>query len=145
MRIGKPTAGNQCVSQVELITRSWSFFSRKRPERHMDRKFSRCARLRIWGSAPPDQGTPSRTIIPVTLEAASPPRANYAISAGAGRDGARLKPTHSLSVELAERAWVVALAKEAQPDRRGWRVGAALARARRRSALGRASGQQRVS
>ena len=31
-------------------------------------KFSRCARLRTWGSAPPDQGTPSRTLTPVTLE-----------------------------------------------------------------------------
>ena len=44
MRIGKPTARNQkCVSQVELIARSWSFFSRKRPERHMDRKNFRAA------------------------------------------------------------------------------------------------------
>ena len=58
MRIGKPTAGNQCVSQVELITRSGHFFSRKRPERYMDRKFLRCARLRIWGSAPPGSGDP---------------------------------------------------------------------------------------
>jgi len=31
-------------------------------------KFSRCAHLRTWGSAPPDQGTPSRTLTPVTLE-----------------------------------------------------------------------------
>ena len=56
--------------RVELIARSWSFFSRKRAQRPMDRKIFALRAPRSSGSAPPDQGTPSRTLIPVTLEAA---------------------------------------------------------------------------
>ena len=56
--------------RVELIARSWSFFSRKRAQRPIDRKIFALRAPKEFGLRPPDQGTPSRTLIPVTLEAA---------------------------------------------------------------------------
>ena len=40
----------------------------------MDRKIYALRAPKDLGLRPPDQGTPSRTLTPVTLEGASPPR-----------------------------------------------------------------------
>jgi len=73
-RIRKRTAGNSCFSglssdPVVVISSLENGLSDS-----YIAKISRCAHLRTWGSAPPDQLTPSRTLTPVTLVGASPPR-----------------------------------------------------------------------
>ena len=59
--------------RIELGTWSWSFSSRKRPQRHMDRKMFALRAPKDLGLRPPGSGDPFSNAHPVTLEAASPP------------------------------------------------------------------------
>ena len=56
--------------RVELIARSWSFFSRKRAQRPMDRKIFALRAPKEFGLRPPGSGDPFSNAHPVTLEAA---------------------------------------------------------------------------
>ena len=67
-RIGKRTAGNSSFSGLSSDPVMVILSLENGLRDSWIAKFSRCARVRTWGSAPPDQGTPSRTLTPVTLE-----------------------------------------------------------------------------
>jgi len=66
-RIGIPTAGNSGFSGLSSGPGRGHFSLENGLGDSRIAKFSRCARLRTWGFAPPVQGTPSRTLTPVTL------------------------------------------------------------------------------
>ena len=99
-RIGKPTAENSSFSGLssDPVVVILSLENGLRDS--WIAEFSRCARLRTRGSAPPDQGTPSRTLTPVTLEGRRHPGHAGAVRSSVGQQTATLAFASALSAHL---------------------------------------------
>ena len=72
-RRARPPGRKSVFLRIELGPGRGHFFSRKRPQRHMDRKIFALRAPKDLGLRPPGSGDPLSNAHPVTLEAASPP------------------------------------------------------------------------